>query len=293
MGTLLAVNAERALKVKIPSDDPRTEERIRAHYDVERRLAQRLREADKRQRRTLYTVLYDDLYRALPDHPQVRVKASPTVRSAQVAKLVARLERYVGPATTFLEIGPGDCALAVALAPRCAFVHAVDVTDQAVDVPVVPANFALHISDGTTIPLASDSVDVAFSDQLMEHLHPDDAIDQLREIRRVLKPGGAYLCVTPNRLSGPHDVSRFFSDVAEGFHICEYTNGELAALMRRVGFRHVAVALPVRGRLVATPPAALVALEAMLGFLPAGLRRRCARTPAIRGVLGARVLARK
>lgn len=290
---LFAVSGDRVLKAKIPSDDPRTEERIRAHYDVERRLARRLREADKLQRRSLYTVLYDDLYRALPDHPQVRVKLSPAVRSAQVAKLVARLARYIRPDSTFLEIGPGDCALSVALAPRCAFVHAVDVTDAAVDAPSLPANVALHISDGTTIPVAPDSVDVAFSDQLMEHLHPDDATEQLREIRRALKPGGIYLCITPNRLSGPHDVSRFFSDVAEGFHIREYTTGEVTALMRRVGFRRVAAALPARGRLIAAPPAAFVALEAVLGALPAALRRRFARTAAVRGVLGVRVLARK
>ena len=281
------------LKAKIPADDPRTEESIRAHYDVERRLAQRLREADKPQRRTLYTALYDDLYRSLPDHPQFAKAGSPASRDAQIAKLVGRLTPYLEPGSTFLEIGPGDCALSSALAPHCAFVHAVDVTEGAVDASKMPANFALHISDGTTIPVASDSIDVAFSDQLMEHLHPDDAIDQLREIRRVLKPGGLYLCITPNRLSGPHDVSRFFSDVAEGFHICEYTNGELAALMREIGFRGVAAAVPLRGRLVAAPVAPFVALEAALGLLPPAARRSIARSAPVRGVLGVRLLARK
>lgn len=281
------------LKVKIPSDDPRTEERIRAHYDVERRLAQRLRAADKQQRRALYTELYDEMYRELPDHPQLTGIVSPASRDAQIAKLVARIAPLLGPDATFLEIGPGDCALSFALAPHCRFVQAVDVSAGAVDAAKQPANFALHISDGTTIPLPDDSVDLAFSDQLMEHLHPDDARDQLREIRRVLVPGGAYLCLTPNRLSGPHDVSRFFSDVAEGFHIHEYTSNELAALMREIGFRRVAAAVPVRGRLVAAPLAPFVALESVLGALPAPLRRRLATSAPIRGMLGVRIFARK
>ena len=281
------------LKVKIPADDPRTEERIRAHYEVERRLAQRLRAAGKQQRRALYTELYDELYRELPDHPQLTGIVSPAWRDAQIAKLVARLAPLLGPDETFLEIGPGDCALSFALAPRCRFVHAVDVSAGAVDTMKQPANFALHISDGTTIPLPDDSIDLAFSDQLMEHLHPDDARDQLREIRRVLVPGGTYLCLTPNRLSGPHDVSRFFSDVAEGFHIREYTARELAALMRETGFRRVEGAVPLRGRLVAAPLSPFVALESVLGFLPASARRTLGRSAPIRRALGVRVFARK
>jgi SAM-dependent methyltransferase len=281
------------LKVKIPSDDPRTEERIRAHYDVERQLAQRLREADKPQRRTLYTALYDNLYRTLPDHPQFAEVGAPAARDEGIAKLVGRLAPYLEPGSTFLEIGPGDCALSAALAPHCAFVHAVDVSEGAVDASKMPANFALHISDGTNIPVASDSVDLAFSDQLMEHLHPDDAHDQLREILRVLKPGGLYLCITPNRLSGPHDVSRFFSDVAEGFHIREYTNAELAALMGGIGFRRVTAAVPLSGRLTTAPLAPFLALEAALGLLPAALRRWVARSALVSAALGVRLLAQK
>jgi len=281
------------LKVKIPADDPRTEERIRAHYDVERGLAQRLRAAGKQQRRALYTELYDEMYRELPDHPQLTGIVSPASRDAQIAKLVARLAPLLGPDVTFLEIGPGDCALSFALAPHARFVHAVDVSAGAVDTAKQPANFALHISDGTTMPLPDDSIDLAFSDQLMEHLHPDDARDQLREIRRVLVPGGTYLCLTPNRLSGPHDVSKFFSDVAEGFHIHEYTSNELAGLMRETGFRRVEGAVPLRGRLVAAPLAPFVALESVLGSFPASMRRTLGRWAPIRAALGVRVFARK
>ncbi|HEX3467489.1 MAG TPA: class I SAM-dependent methyltransferase [Candidatus Elarobacter sp.] len=280
------------LKIAIPADDPRSEARIRAHYEVERELAQRLRDASKPERRVLYTQLYDALYRELPDHPQL-TNASLSERSAEIARIVSRLAPFLSSTSVFLEIGPGDCGLSFALARRCAYVHAVDVSDGVCDVAAQPPNFALHLSDGTSIPLPDESVDLAFSDQLMEHLHPDDARDQLREIRRVLRPGGIYVCITPNRLSGPHDVSRFFSDVAQGFHIREYTARELGALMREIGFRRVDAAVPVRGRLVRAPLAPFAALETALAALPAAAQRALGRSAALRGVLGIRVIAAK
>jgi SAM-dependent methyltransferase len=84
-----------------------------------------------------------------------------------------------------------------------------------------------------------NSVDVAYSHQLMEHLHPDDALEQLQNIYQALKPGGIYICITPNRLSGPHDVSRYFDEVATGFHLKEYTVTELNDLFHAVGFSQV------------------------------------------------------
>ncbi len=43
------------------------------------------------------------------------------------------------------------------------------------------------------MPFDSDSIDLVISNQLMEHLHPDDAYDQLREVYRVLRDGGRYV----------------------------------------------------------------------------------------------------
>ena len=39
----------------------------------------------------------------------------------------------------------------------------------------------------------------------------------LANLYRALKPGAVYVCITPNRLSGPHDISLYFDSVATGF----------------------------------------------------------------------------
>ena len=84
----------------------------------------------------------------------------------------------------------------------------------------------------------------------MEHLHPDDAFEQLENIYRALTPGGVYICVTPNRLSGPHDISSLYDEVATGFHLKEYSISELHSLFRRVGFSRIRVHFGIKEKYI-------------------------------------------
>jgi len=79
-----------------------------------------------------------------------------------------------------------------------------------------PENFELLITDGREIPVPDGTIDVAYSNQLMEHLHPDDAVEQVTNIFRSLAPGGVYICLTQHRLLGPADISANFDEVPTG-----------------------------------------------------------------------------
>jgi len=118
---------------------------------------------------------------------------------------------------------------------------------------------------------------MAFSFSVVEHIHPDDVVRQLAEVYRILKPGGIYYCVTPNRLLGPHDISRYFDTVATGLHLKEYTIGELANLYRNAGFDHVWVERSARSRRFRVPVPVMRAVEAMVGFVPWAMRNRMGR----------------
>ncbi len=87
----------------------------------------------------------------------------------------------------------------------------------------LPANLRIVISEGSSIPVPPDSVDVAYSNQLMEQLHAAP------------EPGGVYQCITPSRLTGPHNISGEFDREATRFHLKDYTVGDLAALFRGAG----------------------------------------------------------
>jgi hypothetical protein len=127
----------------------------------------------------------------------------------------------------------------------------------------------------------------------MEHLHPDDAVEQVRSIHDALSPGGIYICITPNRWSGPHDISRYFDDEATGFHLREYTVAELTAMFREAGFARVQVLVGSGGVHVPMAARLVTALERGLQRLPRNVGRRLARQLPLRVILGAKVLAQK
>jgi len=262
---------------RVPESESRNPDQLREHYEVEKELANRLRLAPSDERRELYRSVYDELFRRVPTHPQVtRRDADPAVAAASVAAQVEILAPLLRPTSTFLEVGAGDCALSAAIAPRVGKVYAVDVSEE--------------VTRGVTLPA---SVDVVYSNQLMEHLHPDDALEQIRNIYDCLRPGGAYVCITPHRLTGPHDISAYFDDTPSGFHLKEYTISELVSLFGRVGFSSVKVLVGARGRFVQMRPWLAQSLEALLGRLPVRVRRYLAQRLHLNVVLGIRVLARK
>ena len=206
----------------------RTTEQVREHYEIEKDLAIRLRNASKQERRHLYSSLYNEMYQRVPHHPQLTQKSSHQRTLAAVSAQIKLFKHLLGKEITFLEVGPGDCALSLEVTKYVKQVYAVDVSDEITKDLTPPKNFRLILSDGCNIPVPKNSVDVAYSHQLMEHLHPNDAFEQLQNIYNVLTPGGIYICITPNRLSGPHDISKYFDTMASGFHLKEYTVSELS-----------------------------------------------------------------
>lgn len=264
----------------------RTPEQIKQHYEIEKALANKLKNASTQERRSLYTEAYDELFRLVPHHHQVLTRQQPAVRQKSIDKRLRLLQRFLPQAQNYLEIGPGDCALALQVAKRVRQVYAVDVSKEITKNLALPQNFQLFISDGTSIPVPGQSIDFAFSDQLMEHLHPDDASAQLRNIYAALKPGGKYLCVTTNKLSGPHDISRDFDEVASGFHLKEYSIAELCGLFRQAGFSKVVLYVGGDGIYARFPLWLALALEGLIARLPTKLGKTIARTAGVRHLLG-------
>jgi SAM-dependent methyltransferase len=272
---------------------PRSMERIRQHYEVEKRLANRLRNSRKEDRAGLYSEVYNELFHLVPDHPQLCRRSDAKLTDTVVAEKMQLLSRFLDRSTVFLELGAGDCRLSLNAAELVRQVYALDVSAEITRGVTPPPNFQLVLSNGTDIPVPAGSVSVAYSYQLMEHIHPEDALEQLRNIYQVLAPGGVYICVTPNRLAGPHDVSRYFDTVAKGFHLREYTLTELEALFRGSGFRDVRVQAGGGGHFVSLPLLPVRWLESALGALPASVCRRVSNAPALRNILLAAVVGTK
>jgi ubiquinone/menaquinone biosynthesis C-methylase UbiE len=88
-----------------------------------------------------------------------------------------------------------------------------------------------EVADVTRLPCPDHTYDLFLSFETIEHVQDDLAL--LREVKRVLKPDGTFLCSTPNRTLTNPGISitgRPFNP----FHVREYTQPELEGLLRTV-----------------------------------------------------------
>jgi SAM-dependent methyltransferase len=274
----------------IKKDKPkRTYEELKQMYELEKKLSAELRKASKEERRHLYMSLYDEYFRQFPQHPVQSLKDNPKGNAIVVGRWMIPLRDYLYPEATFMEIGPGGCGLCLEVAKQVKKVYAIDVSSEVMKDLDSPPNFELVVSEGTNIPVPAGSVNIAYSHQMVEHLHPEDAKEQLENIYTALAPGGMYMCITPNRLSGPHDSSKYFEDVATGWHLKEYLVSELYDLFKEVGFSKISylnmkgnqrIELTLNGPTVA----GLRVTEQFLDLLPANLKRELSVKLSFRGL---------
>jgi SAM-dependent methyltransferase len=118
------------------------------------------------------------------------------------AKVLALLEPHLAQAGLVLDIGAGEGYLAtrvrnaVLAQGHSARVEACDLFPDNFRAPGIPCH-AIDLQGG--LKLADRSVDLAYSVEVIEHL--EDQFLFLREVHRVLRPGGRFILTTPNVLS--------------------------------------------------------------------------------------------
>ena len=254
-------------------NDPRTREQIRLHYEVEKELAARLLKSTRAERPQLFRKMYGELFAQVPDHPRLVRRDQAASSQQSVASQMTLLRSQLAGVRTFLEFAPGDCRLAFEVCRYVDKVFAVDISDQSGEVKETPRNFELIVYDGYQVAVPDQSIDLVFSYQFIEHLHPDDVPLHFQMVKRILKPDGAYIFSTPHRFSGPHDISAHFSDTPQGFHLKEWTYREMGELLKSTGF---SVGHPYRSGRPRTSKfvnQSNLAAEALLGALPIKLRR--------------------
>jgi SAM-dependent methyltransferase len=249
-------------------------DQVLKHFEEERDLRGSLLAAPREKRAEAFCWAYDELFRRCPWHPALNERSgvdAPDLVDARVKNFTRWLPRAAG--TRVLEIGCGMGELVIGLSEKGYQCVGIDVSEVRIQrlQRLQSTNLQFRRVEGTTLPFPDQSFDVAVSMQLFEHLHPEDAGEHLREVFRVLKPGGFYMLETPNALVGPGDVSRFFTETAQGFHLREYTIRDLCDLFHECGFGQIEVLLRW-GRLLSANRTAF--LEACWGLLPKALRRR-------------------
>jgi len=231
--------------------------------------------------KSLFPVMYDELFTKISHHPRNKARKSFDEIRASNKKKLQLVKEHLNDSVVFVEFGPGRCDFAFEVCKYVKTVYAVDISDQRLEKLRIPLNFKLIIYDGFNLDTESNSVDVAFSDQFIEHLHPEDIQDHFLLVKRILRQGGFYILRTPHAFFGPHDISKYFSDEPQGFHLKEWTYSEVEEILKRVSFASWAGFWRINSKLnkkyARIPFCYFKTVEATLRGLPKKPRRFLAR----------------
>jgi SAM-dependent methyltransferase len=218
-----------------------TEQMILAHWELERQLTLELLQSTAENRWDTFERCYTRLYAELDWLNHLVGQAIPTPPPERFGIWI---EAIGSPPKSIYEIGSGKGELISYLAQNGFDCKGTEITRERGQKHLAQpqANLSWGISDGVHLDNFEppETYDVVVSDQVIEHLHPEDLDAHLKSVHRILKQGGRYLFCTPHRYTGPHDVSRVFKiDLPKGMHLKEYTYQELVEAINRAGFKRI------------------------------------------------------
>lgn len=117
-----------------------------------------------------------------------------------IGKRLAAMERLVTvEGHRLLDVGCATGEYTAEMATRFDHVDAVDIDPTRIEIfaACAPANVTPRVASVTDLPFETDRYDLVTMIEVLEHLPATE--DALREIARVLRPGGHLVLTTPNR----------------------------------------------------------------------------------------------
>lgn len=146
---------------------------------------------------------------------------------------------------TIVEVGSGTGHLVATLRDRGLMITGTEINDAYIAFARSTFGINLKKMNGQQLDFPNDSVDMVFSFDVFEHI--PDSPQHLREVSRILKPGGRYLFHTPNKLLNvPFEIikERSFSRW-KTYHRSVATYWQLRRLLQRQGFSIHFLSIPV------------------------------------------------
>lgn len=219
----------------IPNEEVITEKMILNHWELEKNLTKKLLNSNKENRWEIFEECYSILYGKL-DWLN-KSNAGNQFDSSEISKNWVNL---IGePPQKIYEVGSGKGELIRSLAELGYKCRATEITRERGKKHVTNhPNLSWGISDGIHLDKFENiNYDVVISNQVIEHMHPEDVHEHFNGVFSILSSGGRYIFTTPHKFGGPFDISRVFNcDEPKGMHLKEYTYREMKTLLLKSGF---------------------------------------------------------
>jgi len=213
---------------------------LNKQYEIEKKWAEVIKNAQNKQERELFIKNgYNELRKFYFDN-NIKSENSSFGTNDIEDFLILNL---IGKNKIILEIGFGSGNTIRNLAPFQKKIIGIEKSDYCLKmVNSKLGNFKnvdLNIGDLLETKFTKDNFDAVYCIQVLEHLVPKEVGSYLNKIHDILKRNAILIISTCNRFTGPHDISKNFSEVAKGFHLKEYTYLELTKMLKEVGFRKI------------------------------------------------------
>jgi 2-polyprenyl-3-methyl-5-hydroxy-6-metoxy-1,4-benzoquinol methylase len=180
----------------------------------------------------------------------MRAKKTMQRGERQIAKKLSdvrvdHLNRYKFAAEYFADLVPStilDCACGVGYGSNMLAnelntkVLGVDIDAGAIEHANLHYKSALNqytLADAKSYDFGVAEFDAVISFETIEHIDFDQAL--INKFYQALKPGGRFICSTPNEEVMPFDKHKF------PFHIKHYTNSEIVELLTKAGFNNIEI----------------------------------------------------
>lgn len=225
----------------LPMDVHLTEDMILKHWDLEKKLTKQLLESTANNRWEVFEYCYTTLYSELEwlnKYIDKNRKVSPKILYKDWACLIGASPKKI------YEVGSGRGEMISYLASLGHECKATEITRERgkKHISTKLDNLEWGISDGIHLERFEpfDTYDFVISDQVIEHIHPDDLGEHCKHVHSILKPEGNYIVRAPHVWHGPADISSVFKcNKAIGMHLKEYTNFEIYNILKKAGFKNV------------------------------------------------------
>lgn len=265
-------------------------ERAKAQFEYERKHHELILMSEPGpERAKAFSKAYSGLAAGMKSKKFLDQETEPDAKARQKFRL---LKRFLNSSSNAAECGPGNFHLAKVVAKHVRSLALVDVANNNPKAKL-PKNCTFTKSDGVHLPKVLNKLDLVWSAHVVEHIHPDELFEHLFDVRRALAKKGRYVIFTPNRFSGPHDISRHFSHEAEGLHLKEYTVRELRKALKLTGYSQIRSYAGGKGIYIRVPGWLPVLAEMKLSLCPSFSRRFFANLLPVKALLGIIIVGKK